>query len=86
LQATTEAVYPAQREALKVPENDRHIIYPEHEPARFSLPPGTGENYTHIEITLFPGRSLAAKKNLYAGIIRRGSCAAASRWRAARSG
>lgn len=71
VQAIIEAVYLAQRDALKVPENDRHILYTEHRPERFSLPPGTSDNYTHIEITLFPGRSLAAKKNLYTGIIRR---------------
>lgn len=66
-----EAVYQAQREALKVPEGDRQIRYVEHEPAHFAVPPGKTENYTLVEMTLFPGRSLDAKRNLYQSIVRR---------------
>ncbi|OQA31979.1 MAG: 4-oxalocrotonate tautomerase [Betaproteobacteria bacterium ADurb.Bin341] len=69
--ALMEAVYLAQREALKVPEGDRNIRYVEHRPEHFAVPPGKSENYTLVEITLFPGRSLAAKKALYQGIVRR---------------
>jgi len=69
--ALMEAVYQAQREALKVPEGDRNIRYIEHRPEHFAVPPGKSENYTFVEITLFPGRSLAAKKALYQGIVRR---------------
>ena len=66
-----EAVYQAQREALKVPEDDRQIRYFEHKPEHFAVPPGKTENYTLVEITLFPGRSLEAKRNLYKSIVRR---------------
>lgn len=66
-----EAVYKAQREALKVPEGDRQVRYFEHKPEHFAVPPGKTENYTLVEITLFPGRSLEAKRNLYKSIIRR---------------
>lgn len=66
-----EAVYQAQREALKVPEGDRQIRYFEHKPEHFAVPPGKTENYTLVEITLFPGRSLEAKRNLYKSIVRR---------------
>ena len=69
--AIMEAVYQAQREALKVPEGDRQIRYVEHKPAYFSVPPGKTENYTLVEITLFPGRSLEAKRNLYKSIVKR---------------
>ena len=69
--AMMEAVYLAQREALKVPEGDRNIRYIEHRPEHFAVPPGKSENYTFVEITLFPGRSLAAKKALYQDIVRR---------------
>jgi phenylpyruvate tautomerase PptA (4-oxalocrotonate tautomerase family) len=69
--AIMEAVYQAQREALKVPEGDRQIRYFEHKPAYFSVPPGKTENYTLVEITLFPGRSLEAKRNLYKSIVQR---------------
>lgn len=69
--AIMEAVYQAQREALKVPEGDRQIRYVEHKPEYFSVPPGKTENYTLVEITLFPGRSLEAKRNLYKSIVQR---------------
>jgi len=66
-----EAVYQAQREALKVPEGDRQIRYFEHKPTHFAVPPGKTDNYTLVEFTLFPGRSLEAKRNLYKSIVRR---------------
>ena len=69
--AMIEAVYQAQREALKVPEGDRQIRYLEHKPEHFAVPPGKTENYTLVEIALFPGRTLEAKRNLYESIVRR---------------
>jgi phenylpyruvate tautomerase PptA (4-oxalocrotonate tautomerase family) len=69
--AIMEAVYQAQREALKVPEGDRQIRYIEHKPEHFAVPPGKTENYTLVEIVLFPGRTLDAKRNLYKSIVRR---------------
>ncbi len=71
VQAIMDAVYLAQREALKVPEHDRQIRYIEHRPEHFHVPPGKTENYTLIEITLFAGRSLEAKHNLYREIVKR---------------
>ena len=71
VQAFIEAVYQAQREALKVPEWDRQIRYIEHKPEHFAIPPGWSENYTFVEITLMPGRSLEAKRDLYRSIVRR---------------
>jgi len=69
--ALIESVYQAQREALKVPEGDRQIRYIEHKSEHFAVPPGKTENYTLVEITLFPGRSLDAKRILYRSIVRR---------------
>lgn len=71
VEAFIEAVYQAQREALKVPEWDRQIRYIEHKPEHFAIPPGKTDNYTFIEILIFPGRSLEAKRNLYKSIVRR---------------
>lgn len=71
VQAIIEAVYQAQREALKVPEGDRQIRYIEHKPEHFAVPPGRSENYTLIAIDLFPGRSLEAKRLLYQSIVSR---------------
>lgn len=69
--ALIEAVYLAQREALKVPEDDRQIRYVEHRPEHFPVPPGKTANYTFVEFILFPGRSLQAKRALYASVVRR---------------
>ena len=71
VQALMEAVYQAQREALQVPEGDRQVRYVEHKPEHFAVPPGKTENYTFVEILLFPGRSLEAKRRLYRGIVSR---------------
>src|SRR6185369_3450967 len=71
VQAMIEAVYQAQREALKVPEGDRQIRYIEHRPEHFAVPPGKSENYTLVEFILFPGRSLEAKRHLYQALVRR---------------
>ena len=56
-----ESVYQAQREALNVPQGDRQIRYLEYKPEYFAAPPDKTENYTLVEFTLFPGRSLEAK-------------------------
>ena len=71
VKAMIEAVYEAQREALKVPEGDRQIRYVEHRLEHFAVPPGKTENYTLVEITMFPGRSLEAKRHLYQALVRR---------------
>ena len=71
VQAMIDAVYLAQREALKVPEDDRQIRYIEHLPEHFAVPSDKTENYTYVEILLFPGRSLEAKRHLYRSIVER---------------
>lgn len=69
--ALMEAVYLAMREALKVPEDDRQIRYIEHRPEHFWVPPGKSENYTLVEVLMFPGRTMEAKRTLYQGIVQR---------------
>lgn len=66
-----EATHAAMVDALKIPEHDRLIRFVEHRPEHFAVPPGESENYTLVEITLFPGRSLDAKRKLYQGIVKR---------------
>ena len=68
IQAIIEAIYLAQRAALKVPESDRQIRFIEHKPEHFHVPPGRTDNYTLVEITLFAGRSFDAKRALYKAI------------------
>jgi phenylpyruvate tautomerase PptA (4-oxalocrotonate tautomerase family) len=68
--ALIEAVHAAMVEAIRIPEHDRTLRLIEHDPADFSTPPGRGDKYTLIEITLFDGRSLPAKRKLYQTIVR----------------
>lgn len=64
-----EAVHSAMREALKIPENDRNIRFQQYQPEDFQVPPDKTENYTYVEISMFTGRSLQAKKDLYRQIV-----------------
>ena len=68
--AICDAVHSAMMEALKIPEDDRQIRYVEHAPEDFQVPPGKTENYTLVEVTMFKGRSMEAKRNLYQAIVR----------------
>jgi phenylpyruvate tautomerase PptA (4-oxalocrotonate tautomerase family) len=55
-------------EAIKIPEDDRDIRITEHAAHAFYPPPGRGPNYSILEISLLNGRSLDAKRRLYAGL------------------
>ena len=68
--AVIDAVQSALREALKIPEGDRTLRLIEHPASHFAVPPGRGEKYTLVEVTMFSGRSLAAKRALYQAIVR----------------
>lgn len=69
VQAIIEAIYLAQIDALKIPVHDRQIRFIEHRPEHFQIPPGKTENFTLVEITLFAGRSIEAKRALYQAIV-----------------
>jgi phenylpyruvate tautomerase PptA (4-oxalocrotonate tautomerase family) len=68
--AVIGAVQSALREALKIPEWDRTLRLIEHPSSHFAVPPGRGEKFTLVEITMFSGRSIAAKRALYQAIVR----------------
>ncbi|MEC5398615.1 tautomerase family protein [Uliginosibacterium sp. H1] len=69
VQAIIAAVERAQRVALKLPEGDRQIRYVTHRPEHFAVPADRSADFTVIEITLFSGRSLDAKRQLYALLV-----------------
>jgi phenylpyruvate tautomerase PptA (4-oxalocrotonate tautomerase family) len=70
-----EAVHAALREALKLPEWDRTVRLVVHEAHRFAAPSGKSDRYTLVNIDLFAGRSLAAKKALFQALVRNlGAC------------
>jgi phenylpyruvate tautomerase PptA (4-oxalocrotonate tautomerase family) len=64
-----DAVHAALMEGLKIPEWDRTIRLVFHEPHRFATPPNKDDSYMLIDVDLFSGRSLSAKKALYRAIV-----------------
>jgi phenylpyruvate tautomerase PptA (4-oxalocrotonate tautomerase family) len=68
--AVIDAVQSALREALRLPEWDRTLRLFEHESSHFAVPPGRGPRYTLVEVTMFAGRSMEAKRTLYKAIVR----------------
>jgi hypothetical protein len=68
--AFLEAIHAGIVEALHTPEDDKVLRLIEHPPSHFTIPRSKGERYTHIEITMFAGRTLAAKRALYQAIVR----------------
>ena len=55
--------------AIKTPEWDGDIVVDLHPANRRIVPTGKSERYTHIEIKLFAGRSIEAKRSLYRLIV-----------------
>ena len=68
--AVIDAIQSALREALKIPEWDRTLRLIQHPASHFAVPPGRGEKFTLVEITMFSGRSIDAKRVLYQAIVR----------------
>jgi hypothetical protein len=64
-----EAVQAALREALKIPEWDRDIVLDLYDADRRIVIAGQSERFTRIEITLFAGRSMEAKRALYKTLV-----------------
>ena len=69
--ALMEAVHSALRETFKILPGDKNVRLIVHEPHRFACPPDREkpEQYIHISIDAFAGRSVEAKRNLYRTIV-----------------
>jgi hypothetical protein len=65
-----DAIHRAIVEALHTPEDDKVLRLVEHPPEHFAIPGSVSERYTHIEIAMFAGRTLAARRALYQAIVR----------------
>jgi phenylpyruvate tautomerase PptA (4-oxalocrotonate tautomerase family) len=65
-----DAIHAAAVEALQIPDEDRTQILTEHPADAFEFPPGRGERFTLVEVTMFAGRSLDAKRRLYRAVVR----------------
>jgi phenylpyruvate tautomerase PptA (4-oxalocrotonate tautomerase family) len=63
------AVQSALLSALKIPDYDRDVVIDTYDaPARI-IPTGRSEHYTRIEVVMFSGRSLEAKRALYKTLV-----------------
>jgi phenylpyruvate tautomerase PptA (4-oxalocrotonate tautomerase family) len=68
--AIIEAVHQALIAAIKIPSHDRTLRLQTFAAEDFAVEPQASENYTQIEVSLFPGRTLAAKRDLYQTLVR----------------
>lgn len=63
-----DIIHKALVESIKIPDRDRNQRLMEFDRAFFEAPPEKSKNFTVIEITLFMGRSMDAKRELYRAI------------------
>ncbi|EIG61354.1 tautomerase family protein [Bradyrhizobium sp. WSM1253] len=68
-QEIIKAVQSALLSALKIPEYDRDVVLDISDAAARIVPTGLSEHYTRIEVMMFSGRSLEAKRALYKGLV-----------------
>ena len=68
--ALSEAIHAAVVQALSFPPDKRFHRFIELEPEDFIHPADRSENYTIIEISMFVGRTEAAKRELIRGLFR----------------
>lgn len=69
--ALLDAVHDTLVEAFEIPDTDRQQRVMEYPAENFEVPPGKSADHLLITIDAFPGRSVRAKQELYAGIVRR---------------
>lgn len=68
--ALLDGIHSGLVEAFKIPEYDRNQRLYELDRDCFEIPSAKSEQFVLIEITVFPGRSLEAKRNLYTAIVK----------------
>jgi phenylpyruvate tautomerase PptA (4-oxalocrotonate tautomerase family) len=64
-----EAVQSALLGALKLPEHDRDIVLDIYDETTRIVMTGRSQRFTRIEVTLFAGRSMEAKRALYKAMV-----------------
>ena len=68
-QEVIDAVQSALLSALKIPDYDRDVVLDIYDAATRIVPTGRSELYTRIEVVMFSGRSLDAKRALYQALV-----------------
>jgi phenylpyruvate tautomerase PptA (4-oxalocrotonate tautomerase family) len=64
-----EAVQSAMLVALKIPDWDRDVTVDTYSETQRIVPIGRSQRFTRVEITMFAGRSIEAKRSLYKTIV-----------------
>jgi len=64
-----EAVQGALVAGILIPDTDRCVRLVEYDDDAFIVPPHVGPHYSVVEISLFTGRSIEAKRRLYAALV-----------------
>jgi phenylpyruvate tautomerase PptA (4-oxalocrotonate tautomerase family) len=64
-----EAVQSALVSALKLPEKDRDVVIDTYDETSRIVMTGRSQRYTRVEVTLFAGRSMEAKRELYRAVV-----------------
>jgi Tautomerase enzyme len=64
-----DAVHAAAVDALKVPYEDRTQILTEHAAEAFELPAGKGDRFTLVEVTMFAGWPVGARRRLSRAVV-----------------
>ena len=64
IEPLSSAIHASVMEALQYPKEKKFHRFIGLEPEEFLFPPDRSENYTIIEISMFQGRSVEAKKTL----------------------
>ncbi|HVY43328.1 MAG TPA: tautomerase family protein [Hyphomicrobiaceae bacterium] len=67
--AVIEAVQAGLETGLKIPDWDRDVVLDIRGDGTRIVPTGRSDHYTRVEIALFSGRSLEAKRRLYSAIV-----------------
>ena len=64
-----EAVQSALLNALKLPDYDRDVVLDIYDETTRIVLTGRSQRYTRVEVTLFAGRSMEAKRALYKAMV-----------------
>ncbi|OYU86793.1 MAG: 4-oxalocrotonate tautomerase [Bradyrhizobiaceae bacterium PARB1] len=64
-----DAVQAAMLVTLKIPDWDRDVTVDIYDETQRIVPTGRSQRFTRVEITMFAGRSIEAKRNLYRAIV-----------------
>ncbi len=67
--ALIEEVQRVLVDVLKIPPHDRNVRLQAFSADDFMVGPEASEYYTQVEITLYPGRSAALKRELYQALV-----------------